>query len=110
MNWEKACELEDLWEGDMSSFEVAGVEVLFVWPEGGELKAFQGICPHQDFPLVDGKFDGKTVVCKIHNWVFDAKNGKGVNPHDCELAEYPVRIEDGVVYVDPTVQPKYAHT
>lgn len=110
MNWKKVCDLSDLWEGDMASFDVDGSEVLILWPEGGEMKAFQGICPHQDFPLIDGKFDGKTLVCKVHHWVFDAKNGKGVNPGDCSLAQYPIRVENDTVFVDTSIRPHYAHT
>nr|AAB58742.1 ferredoxin [Burkholderia cepacia] len=92
MTFTKVCSLDDLGEGEMESFEVDGQEILMVWPEGGELKAFQGICPHQDIPLIEGKFDGKTVICPTHLWQFDACSGKGINPLDCALAQYPLKI------------------
>ena len=100
MAFKKVCKLDDLWEGDMEAFEVDGHEVLVVWPDGGEPCAFQGICPHQDIPLDEGKFDGKVVVCRAHSWTFDAKTGKGINPSDCALAKYPIRIENGDVLVE----------
>ncbi len=40
-----------LWEGEMTEVEVDGHEMLLVWPEGGEVQAYQGVCPHQDIPL-----------------------------------------------------------
>lgn len=111
MTYQKVCSTDDLWEGDMAAFEVDGQEILLVWPEGEEIRAFQGICPHQDIPLVEGKFDGKTLICRAHLWQFDACTGKGINPGDCQLARYPIRIDAGEVAVDVQgVSPLYAHS
>ena len=111
MSFTKACVLDDLWEGEMDSLTVNGHEILLVSAEGGVIKAFQGICPHQDIPLVEGKFDGKTVVCRAHLWQFDAQSGEGINPSDCKLAEYPVKTEGDDVFVDTeNVVPIFAHT
>lgn len=111
MAFVKVCKLDDLWEGEMQAFEVNGHEVLLVSPEGGEIRAFQGICPHQDIPLVEGKFDGKVVICRAHQWVFDGRTGHGINPADCRLAEYPVKIEGEDILVDTEdVTPLFAHT
>ena len=107
----KVCSLDDLWEGEMESFELDGQEVLLVCAGGGDVRAFQGICPHQDIPLVEGKFDGKTLICRAHQWVFDACTGVGLNPGDCQLANYPIKIEGNEIYVDTAdVTPLFAHT
>jgi toluene monooxygenase system ferredoxin subunit len=111
MIFKQVCTLDDLWEGEMEAFDIDGQEVLIVWPEGGEIQAFQGICPHQDIPLIEGKFDGKTVICRAHLWQFDAYSGKGINPADCALAQYPVKIEgDQVLVTTEGVKPLFAHT
>ena len=111
MAFKKVCGLDDLWEGEMESFELDGQEVLLVCAEGGDVRAFQGICPHQDIPLVEGKFDGKTLICRAHQWVFDACTGVGLNPGDCQLANYPIKIEGNEIYVDTAdVTPLFAHT
>lgn len=111
MSFTKVCAVDDLWEGEMESFTVNGHEILLVGVDGGQIKAFQGICPHQDIPLVEGKFDGTKVICRAHLWQFDALTGKGINPSDCALAEYPVKVEEDNVYVDTTcVEPLFAHT
>jgi len=54
MAFKKVCTVEDIWEGEMDSFEVDGKEVLLVCKDGGEFTAFQGICPHQDVPSTRG--------------------------------------------------------
>lgn len=96
----RVCSLDELWEGEMESFEVDGQEVLLVCLDGGEVRAFQGVCPHQDIPLVEGTFDGTRLVCRAHQWVFDATSGVGINPGNCRLAEYPVRLDGDDVHVD----------
>lgn len=109
MTYRRICKLEDLWEGEMEAFEVDGDEVLVVWPEGGQPCAFQGACPHQDIPLVEGTFDGKVVTCRAHQWTFDACSGHGLNPSHAQLARYPLKIEDGEVLVEVDgVKPMFA--
>ncbi len=111
MSFTKVCTVDDLWEGEMEAFSVNGHEILLVSAEGGEIKAFQGICPHQDIPLVEGKFDGKKVICRAHLWQFDAATGLGINPSDCALAEYPVKLDGDDVYVETEgVEPLFAHS
>jgi len=111
MSFKKVCTRDDLWEGEMESFNVDGVDIVLVCAEGGDIKAFQGICPHQDIPLVEGKFDGKKIICRAHLWQFDACTGKGINPDDCALAEYPVKLEGDEVLVETEgVQALFAHT
>ncbi|TXT41338.1 MAG: toluene monooxygenase system ferredoxin subunit [Comamonadaceae bacterium] len=109
MAFTKVCGVDDVWEGEMQSFQVNGKEILLVCNDGGEIKAFQGICPHQDIPLIDGKFDGKKIICKAHLWQFDAGTGKGINPSNCKLAEYPVQIDGDDVLIDTSsVEPLFA--
>ncbi|QHS11106.1 Rieske 2Fe-2S domain-containing protein [Sinimarinibacterium sp. NLF-5-8] len=111
MTFEKACSLDDVWEGEMIEVDVGGHVVLLVGMKGGEVKAFQGMCPHQDIPLCEGKFDGCTLMCKAHQWTFEMATGKGINPGDCRLASYPVRIEGDDVLVDVDgVKPLFAHS
>ncbi|MSR13271.1 MAG: 2Fe-2S ferredoxin [Gammaproteobacteria bacterium] len=103
MAFEKICTLDDVWEGDMASFETSdGTGVLVVFASGGELKAFQSLCPHQGFELIDGKLEGHVLTCTAHLWEFDVRSGKGVNPMDCRLTVYPTKIEGNDVYVDVT--------
>lgn len=111
MGFTKVCTIDDVWEGEMEAFTVNGQEILLVCAEGGEVKAFQGICPHQDIPLVEGKFDGKKIICRAHLWQFDACNGKGLNPDDCALAEFPVKVVGSDVLVETEgITPLFAHS
>lgn len=112
MAFEKVCTLDDVWEGEMDAFPTAaGVDVLIVAVDGGEVRAFQAMCPHQEIELVEGEFDGKVLTCKAHLWQFDCGTGKGINPSDCQLARYPVKVEGEDIYVDVAgVEPFKSHS
>ena len=111
MTFQKVCTLDELWEGEMTEVEVDGHVIVLVRPDDGEPRAFQGICPHQDIPLVEGRFDGRVLMCRAHQWTFDATTGKGINPGGCRLAEYAVKLEgDDVLVAVEGVEPLFAHS
>lgn len=111
MSFAKVCTVDDVWEGEMEAFSVNGHDVLLVCAEGGAIKAFQGMCPHQDIPLSEGRLEGGKIICRAHLWQFDASSGKGINPDDCALAEYPVRLDGDDILVDTLgVSPLFAHS
>ena len=84
----------------MDVFGVGGQEVLIVRVEGGEVKAYDPICPHQEFPLIEGDLDENCILtCSAHLWQFSAVSGDGVNPEGVSLNAYPVKVEDGAIFV-----------
>jgi len=111
MAFEKLCTLDDVWEGEMESFDISdGKSVLLIGMEGGEIKAYQAMCPHQQIELVEGTFEDCVLTCRAHLWQFDCKSGKGINPDDAQLAEYPIKIDGDDVYIDAEgVEPLMSH-
>lgn len=101
IRWIDALPAKELWEGDVVDVDIAGETVLLVHHLGGDIKAFQGMCPHQEVLLVDGDWNEDTcvLICPGHRWEFDLRSGAGINPDDCRLSEYPVRIEDDQVRI-----------
>jgi toluene monooxygenase system ferredoxin subunit len=97
----RLCGIGDLEKGAMSSFEVGDHEIIVLWPADGEPKAYDGLCPHQQLPLADGDFDGRTLVCIAHRWSFDAATGETIWPPDgCKLVSFPLRIEGAEVMIE----------
>jgi toluene monooxygenase system ferredoxin subunit len=96
----KVCAASDLAEGEMAAFFLEGWEVLVVRDRHGALYALDGICPHEDTPLVHGDFDGNVLTCLNHFWSFDVTSGRGINPPTCRLAQYWVEARDDQIYVD----------
>ncbi len=109
MAFQKVCGKDDVWEGEMKAFTVEGTEIVVVHAEGGELRAIQSICPHQEVELVDGDLQGAVLTCRMHLWQFDVLTGKGVNPDHAELALYPLKLDGDDIYVDVAgIEPKFA--
>lgn len=94
----EVCAADDLWEGDMQSFDVGEHEVLLVNVDG-QVHAWHGVCPHQSVALVEGSLEGKVLTCRAHLWQFDVCTGRGINPATACLKEFPVRVVDGKVRV-----------
>jgi toluene monooxygenase system ferredoxin subunit len=88
----------DLWVGEMEAFDVGGREVLVVHLDDG-FHAYDGICPHQSFSLVEGVLDDNILTCAAHAWEFDAATGEGTNPRDSCLVRHGVEVIDGALFV-----------
>lgn len=99
MMFHPVCDCDELWEGELAEFTVAGHAILLIRQIGGAFVAFQALCPHQDIPLAEGMLDDGVITCRAHLWQFDGKTGAGVNPEDCKLARYPVKVEHDKVHV-----------
>ncbi|MGW4524727.1 Rieske 2Fe-2S domain-containing protein [Amycolatopsis sp. NPDC004378] len=98
--WQEAMQLDELWEGEMAGVEVGGEKVLLMNIDG-DVRAYRNRCPHQAWALDEGDFDGETLTCSRHLWVFDARSGTGVNPDNCRLTSFPCRVDDdGTIRVD----------
>jgi nitrite reductase/ring-hydroxylating ferredoxin subunit len=73
---------------------VIGRKRVVVVKIDGEVKAFDGMCPHLGGPLERGDLVGSIVTCPLHGWRFDlAAQGKETHGLPC-VSTYPVR-QDG---------------
>jgi toluene monooxygenase system ferredoxin subunit len=99
MAFQRVCSVDDVWEGDMQGFSVGGTAVVIV-NDGGVMRAYDGVCPHQDYPLSEGVLEGGILTCAMHLWEFDVTTGEGVNPTGCRLKSYASKVEGSDIFVD----------
>lgn len=97
--WTPVATLDDLWEGEVAEFEVDDRPILLVHLRSGQIRAYDGLCPHASFPLADGDVDGNTLTCSAHSWEFDLVTGAGINPANCRLTSHPVRLDGDQISV-----------
>jgi nitrite reductase/ring-hydroxylating ferredoxin subunit len=77
--------------------------------DGTELRvsAVDNRCPHMGFPLSRGTVCDGILTCHWHHARFDLATGGTFDPFADDVAVHAVRVQDGVVWVDPqpTVAP-----
>ena len=97
--WVQAFSGADLWEGEARTVELRREQVLLARLLGGGVRAYQGICPHQETLLALGEFDWDAgiVTCAAHHWQFRLEDGTGVNPDNCRLFRYEVRLDGDTI-------------
>ena len=65
--------------------------------------AIDNRCPHKGGPLAEGIVHGTSVTCPLHNWVFDLQTGEAQGADEGSVRTYPVRVEDGTIFIAPDV-------
>jgi len=83
----------------MFTASLGAVDVLLCNIDG-QVYAYQDRCPHLANPLSEGKLRDNILTCAAHEWVFDARTGRGVNPVDTCLRRFPVRVDGDRIVVD----------
>lgn len=69
---------------------------------GASVEAIDDRCPHQGYPLSQGRVQDGVLTCAWHNWKFELATGActfGGEP----VKRYPTRIEGGRVHLDRAV-------
>lgn len=104
-NWFKAAEVDAFPENGGACIEYQGLQVaIFNFTRRGEWYATQNLCPHkQQMILSRGMLgsddDEPKVACPFHKKTFSLKSGENLNGNECDLATYPVKVENGYIYV-----------
>jgi nitrite reductase/ring-hydroxylating ferredoxin subunit len=97
----RLCKLEEVVEGELRAFSIAGL----TWPViatvlEGEIVATAGVCPHEDVALDDGELCEGRVVCPGHGYAFDLRSGRCQHDGALMLRCYRVTVAAGEVWID----------
>lgn len=79
---------------------VAEDRIVALFNVDGQFHALDGVCPHQGGPLGQGMLSGCIVTCPWHGWQFDVTTGQHQTSQSLVHPSFPVKVEDGEVYVD----------
>lgn len=98
--WYKVAESEAAlaWQANDMCLVEAGGKKLTLARRNGEIFAFAQKCPHTGGLLADGYINATgQVVCPLHRYRFDMKNGRNTSGEGYFLTTYQVeKREDGV--------------
>lgn len=96
--WRAVARLDELWAGEMRAVDVDGIAIVLV-NVAGDVYAYEDHCPHLGCPLSEGSLDGAVLTCAAHEWAFDCRLGRGINPASACLREFPLRVADELIWL-----------
>lgn len=98
--WADACRTSELPSaGEGRTFKVNGLDIAIFRLDDGSLRAIDDECPHAYGSLGEGMLIEHIVVCPLHGWSFDVRNGQPDRGSHVPIRAYPIREENEVVQV-----------
>lgn len=100
VTWHEAGKLDRL-DPDEPLGTTIGGQAIGLYLVDGDVVALSDWCPHQsDVHLSDGWIEDGMIVCPMHQSQFALRGGRCMSPPaDEDVTSYPVKVEDGVVWV-----------
>lgn len=99
--WIAACKEDDIEPDDVIGFAHDGVDYAIFRSPDDEYYATAGHCTHERELLCDGLVMDGEIECPRHLGRFNYATGQAQGaPVLVDLRTYPVKLEDGVVYLD----------
>lgn len=77
-----------------------GTEPVALFLADGRVHALHDTCIHKKRSLSNGTLLRGHLICPGHQWAFDLETGWAEDQKQCQPT-YDVRVDDGVVYVNP---------
>ena len=99
-DWVRACACDDIEDEDLIRWDHAGRTYAIYKAEDG-FYCTDGMCTHEEEHLEEGLLTGHVIECPLHQGRFDIRTGEVISPPPFDdLNTYPVKAEDGQVYVN----------
>ncbi len=99
--WAEVADVADLAPKGRHVCELDGRSILLC-RTGGEVVAVSNSCTHLGQPLGQGRIMGGRIYCPHHSACFNLRTGEAESgPAVTRLPCYPVRVEDGRVWIRP---------
>lgn len=76
-------------------------ERVAVFRYDGKVAAVTNKCRHQNGPLGEGRVIDGCITCPWHGFQYRPEDGCSPPPFTEKIATYKVKIEDGIVFLDP---------
>jgi toluene monooxygenase system ferredoxin subunit len=74
-------------------------KILLIF-DGQTYSAFNGMCPHANWPLNNGLIEGHILGCVAHGYEFNYVDGKCVNNPGRNLKMYKIEIDNENIIIN----------
>ena len=103
--WFKAARTTDFPENAGACVRYKGIQIaVFNFSRRNEWFASQNLCPHKkqmilSRGMIGSAGDEPKVACPFHKRTFSLRNGECLNASEENISVFPVKVEDGFVYI-----------
>jgi nitrite reductase (NADH) small subunit len=103
--WFKVGKASDIPENGGACVKYKGEQIaVFNYTSRNEFYATQNVCPHRNEQIlsrgmIGDKAGEPKVACPFHKRNFSLQTGKCLSGDDYAIKTYPVKVEDGFLYV-----------
>lgn len=98
-NWHQIVTLDEIPPLGARVIKNATADIAVFRTAKDDVYALRDVCPHKGGPLSQGMVAGNEVTCPLHGMRICLSDGKAVAPDEGCVAAYPVKVEDGIVYL-----------
>lgn len=100
--WLEVGTIEDIPRPGARVVKVESGDIAIFRTSENKIFALRDKCPHKGGPLSQGIVQGESVACPLHDWKIKLVSGEAAAPDEGCTASYPVKVEDGNVYLSLT--------
>jgi len=98
-NWIEIAGLEDIPKLGARVVKTDTIDIAIFRTSSDHVFALKDECPHKKGPLSQGIVHDNTVTCPLHNWKIDLASGQAKSPDEGCTNSYPVKVENGRVFL-----------
>lgn len=105
ITWQPACHTDHIPEDGGACVLLNGRQIaVFNFTRRGEWYATDNQCPHRQQMVLSRGMTGSVagepkVACPFHKKTFSLQTGQCLNDEGYQITTYPVRVENGLVYI-----------
>ena len=103
--WFKAARVSDFPENGGACVKYKDLQIaVFNFSRRNEWYACQNLCPHKMQMVLSRGMIGSTegdpkIACPFHKRTFSLRDGKCLNGDEDKISVFPVKVEDGFIYI-----------
>lgn len=103
--WVAAGPAHAIADGRAMMVRLPGGASAAVFRDGDRFAAIASLCAHQNGPLGEGRVIDGCVVCPWHGYQYRLEDGCSPPPFTEKVATYRLRLDGGMLFVDPRPNP-----
>jgi len=104
-DWVPLCSPDEIRDGFARIVCLTNGERVAVFRDADSLSAISNACAHQNGPLGEGRIIDGCVTCPWHGFQYRVTDGRSPEPFTEKVPTYNLRLQNGVIEVDPKANP-----